>query len=149
VQRVRSVALPTHSTELSAAPPAASLDQARGDPFAAKPEEEAGMTVVNANLAIPDKASSRRIELDPVRMGLVFGVFATFLHSGWLLVVATTFGQPLLDLAFGLHFIAPAYSVTGFDVPTAVALLCSGFIGGALLGFVFALIWNSVAPVRR
>lgn len=73
-----------------------------------------------------------------ISVGAVFGVW----HLMWVTLVATGTAKPVLDLILKLHFLEFDYSLAPFAVSTAVTLVGLTFAIGAVLGFVFALVWN-------
>jgi hypothetical protein len=87
-----------------------------------------------------------RMMLNVPRLGLLVGGLMAGLHAFWVLLVATGWAQPLLDLIFWLHFVTPPYRVEAFEpVRAAVLVIVTGslgFLGGAVLAFV----WNRAGP---
>ena len=88
------------------------------------------------------------VRFDVARTGLVFGAFLGGLHALWAAVVASGWGQWLLDLIFRLHFIDPPYQVAAFEPGTAALLVSLTFMIGGLSGLAFALVWNALARPR-
>jgi len=82
------------------------------------------------------------VRLNVPRTGLTFGIFMALFHAGWAALVAAGWAQPLLDLIFRLHFIAPPYRVGAFDLVTAAALVGVTFVLGAVGASAFAAVWN-------
>jgi hypothetical protein len=82
------------------------------------------------------------------RTGLVFGTLLGGLHALWAGIVASGWGQWLLDLIFWLHFIDPPYHVAAFELGTAAQLVGLTFMIGGLSGLAFALVWNALARPR-
>ena len=85
------------------------------------------------------------LHFNVVRTGLVTGALLGGFHAVWAGIVASGWGQGLLDLIFRLHFIAPAYQVMPFDPGTAALLVGLTFTLGGLLGLTFALLWNALS----
>lgn len=73
-----------------------------------------------------------------ISVGAVFGVW----HSMWVSLVAFGVAKPILDLILKLHFLEFDYTLAPFAASTAITLVGLTFAIGALLGLVFALVWN-------
>lgn len=73
-----------------------------------------------------------------ISVGAVFGVW----HFMWVALVATGVAKPVMDFALRLHFLQFDYTLAPFAVSTAATLIGLTFAIGALLGLVFALVWN-------
>ena len=73
-----------------------------------------------------------------ISVGAVFGVW----HLIWVSLVAFGAAKPILDLILKLHFLQFGYTLAPFALSTAVTLLGLTFAIGAMLGLVFALVWN-------
>jgi hypothetical protein len=73
-----------------------------------------------------------------ISVGAVFGVW----HFMWVMLVATGVAKPVMDFVLRLHFIQFDYALAPFAVSTAAMLIGLSFAIGALLGLVFALVWN-------
>ena len=80
--------------------------------------------------------------IEPVRTGVIFGLFLTLVHAGWILLVALGWAQPLMDFVFWAHFITPPYSVAAFDAGRASMLLILVLGAGFALGALAAGLWN-------
>ena len=80
---------------------------------------------------------------NPLKVGLVFGIFLGLWHAGWAALVATGLAQKLLDFVFWLHFISPPYHVEPFALARAGMLVGVTFGVGLVGGFIGALIWNA------
>ena len=65
-------------------------------------------------------------------------------HLMWAMIVASGFGQPLIDFIFWLHFIRPVYVIEAFDPLRAAGLVLLTAIVGYAIGSAFALLWNRV-----
>jgi hypothetical protein len=73
-----------------------------------------------------------------ISVGAVFGVW----HLMWVALVATGVAKPIMDLVLKLHFIQLDYTLAPFALSTAITLVGLTFGIGAVLGLVFALVWN-------
>ena len=73
-----------------------------------------------------------------ISVGAVFGVW----HLMWVSLVASGVAKPILDLILKLHFLEFDYSLAPFAVSTAIVLVGLTFAIGAILGLIFALVWN-------
>jgi hypothetical protein len=83
---------------------------------------------------------------NPIRVGLVFGLFLAVYHACWSALVFTGFAQRFLDFIFWAHFIAPIYRVEPFELARAGILIGVVFGVGLAFGIVAALIWNALHP---
>jgi hypothetical protein len=83
-------------------------------------------------------------QVNPNKVGMVLGVFLGAWHLLWSIFVAFGWAQPLINFAFSLHFIMPAYTVGSFDTVTALMLIVITGAIGYVVGFVVATIWNKV-----
>lgn len=79
---------------------------------------------------------------NPVRVGLVFGLFLALWHACWSALVAAGLAQKLIDFVFWAHFITPVYHIEAFELPRAGILVGLTFGIGVVIGFVAALLWN-------
>jgi hypothetical protein len=73
-----------------------------------------------------------------ISVGAVFGVW----HLIWVSLVAFGIAKPILDLILKLHFLQFDYALAPFVLTTAMLLVGVTFAIGAVLGLVFALVWN-------
>ena len=79
---------------------------------------------------------------NPVKVGLVFGIFVALAHAGWSALVAVGQAQKLVNFIFWAHFIAPAWRVEPFDAMRAGILVGVTFAVAFIAGVVASLIWN-------
>jgi len=82
--------------------------------------------------------------LCPHHVGLSLGIFAALIHAVWAILVAVTVAQPVWDWIMPLHFVDMAMKVFPFSILTAVMLVVMAFIGGYVMGWLFAVIYNRV-----
>lgn len=80
-----------------------------------------------------------------ISVGVVFGVW----HLMWVTLVATGVAKPILDLILKLHFLQFDYALAPFLVSTAITLVGLTFAIGAVLGLLFALVWNWLSGVEK
>ena len=80
--------------------------------------------------------------VNPIRVGLVFGVFVGLAHAGWSALVAAGLAQKLVDFIFWAHFITPAWHVEAFDLARAGILVGVTFGVALFGGIVGGTIWN-------
>lgn len=76
------------------------------------------------------------------KLGLMIGIFAAFFHAVWALLVAIGVGQKSLDWIMPMHFLNNLYSVADFSFGIALLLIVMAFIGGYIIGWLFAALWN-------
>lgn len=80
-----------------------------------------------------------------ISVGAVFGV----LHLMWVALVAAGIAKPILDLVLKLHFLQLDYTLAPFVPSTAITLVGLTFAIGAMLGLIFALVWNWLSAVEK
>ena len=85
------------------------------------------------------------MRIDPVRTGLILGLFLALFHAGWALLVALGWAQGLMNFVFWAHFIAPPYRVEPFEGARAAMLMGFVFVVGTIMGWAAALLWNGLA----
>lgn len=85
------------------------------------------------------------MRIDPVRAGLIVGLFLALFHAAWAVLVAFGMAQPLMDFVFWAHFITPPYHVEPFEWARAAILVGFVFIVGAVMGMLAATLWNGLA----
>ena len=81
-------------------------------------------------------------QLSPAKAAISVGAVLGVWHLMWVTLVATGVAKPVMDLILKLHFLQFDYSLAPFVVSTAVTLVGLTFAIGAVLGLVFALVWN-------
>jgi len=74
-----------------------------------------------------------------ITLGLVFALC----HLGWAVFVAVG-GSGFLNWVMSTHFISTPFATSAFDVVTLITGLISAFIDGAVIGAVFAYIYNKL-----
>ena len=87
--------------------------------------------------------------LNAKQTGLTLGLFAAILHALWAIVVALGFGQALTNWKLGMHFISMSVTITAFSIGTAIMLVVMAFVGGYVIGWLFANLWNWSAKKVR
>ena len=81
------------------------------------------------------------------QVGLTLGIFAALCHLIWLIAVAIGI-QKFIDWILLLHSIQLDLALTSVVILNAVILIVLAFIGGYIVGYVFAAIWNWVAKKK-
>ena len=79
-------------------------------------------------------------QLNPNKVGLAVGTFYALFHFLWVIMVATGVAKPFLDWALSLHFLSLSYSVSNFQVGTALTLVVFAFASGYSVGWVLAML---------
>ena len=74
--------------------------------------------------------------------GVVVGSLIGLWHLIWTVLVAVGLAQVVINWIFRLHFIQPPYTVTAFNLGTAVTLIVVTSVIGFVVGWLFAAIWN-------
>ncbi len=80
--------------------------------------------------------------IDSKKTALALGFFFAGFHLVWSLLVLFGWAQAVLDFIFWIHMLRAVYLVDTFNLVAALALVVITFFIGALIGFVFAKIWN-------
>ena len=83
-------------------------------------------------------------QLNKNRLGLAVGYFAALMHLILAILVAISIANSVLGWILPLHFLALDVTFTSFSILTAIELIIAAFIGGYVVGWVFAAIWNWV-----
>ncbi len=83
-------------------------------------------------------------KLDGNKVGLALGIFAAICHLVWVIAVAIGI-QKFVDWILLLHSIQLDLTLTSVAILNAVLLIVIAFIGGYIVGWVFAAVWNWVA----
>ena len=81
-------------------------------------------------------------KLNKNKLGMTLGVFIALWHLVWALLVAVGIGENLLDWALPLHFVSMTFTILEFNIINALILVIAAFVGGYVMGWVFAALWN-------
>jgi len=82
------------------------------------------------------------VRLDPLRVGLAVGAVVGLWHLGWATLVALGGAKPILGFVLWIHFLQVPVTVEPFDAGRAAILVGLTFALAAVVGAVFAGIWN-------
>ena len=80
--------------------------------------------------------------INPGKVALSVGAVLGLWHLTWVTIVALGWAKPVMDFILRLHFINLQVDIAPFAIGTAVSLVAITFAIGAVIGFVFALVWN-------
>lgn len=80
--------------------------------------------------------------LNPSKAAIAVGAVFAVWHLMWVTLVAIGIAKAVMDFVLKLHFIQVEFTLAPFAIPTAAMLIGLTFLIGALLGLVFALVWN-------
>lgn len=83
-------------------------------------------------------------ELDMQKTALTVGLFFATVHVIWSVLILIGLAQPLLDLIFWLHMVAPPFKFTEFSLTQSLTVIAVAFAVGYFGGFLFSGIWNKV-----
>jgi hypothetical protein len=95
--------------------------------------------------AAQDDGAERRLSMrhfNPSNAAISVGTVLGAWHLLWVALVATGIAKPVLDFVLRLHFLQFEYTLAPFILSTAAMLVGLTFIIGALVGLLFALVWN-------
>jgi len=84
------------------------------------------------------------MQIEPLRAGLIAGLFLAVIHAAWALLVMVGWAQWLMNFVFWAHFITPVYHIESFEAGRAATLIGIVFVAGAAMGWVAALLWNNI-----
>jgi hypothetical protein len=68
-------------------------------------------------------------------------VFAAW-HAMWVVLVGVGWAAEVLKFILGLQFLRIDFKLAPYSPPTAISLVAITFCAGAVLGAIFALVWN-------
>ena len=88
------------------------------------------------------------MKLNPVRLGIFFGLFLALWHAFWAGLVALGWAQALMDFVFWAHFITPPWHIEAFAWERALVLVGFTFLVGAAIGIIGGWLWNRFASVE-
>ncbi|WP_309660927.1 hypothetical protein [Sphingomonas sp.] len=80
--------------------------------------------------------------LNPSKAAISVGAVFAVWHLMWVTLVAIGIAKAVMDFVLKLHFIQFNFTLAPFTISTAAMLVGLTFVIGALLGLVFALVWN-------
>ena len=80
--------------------------------------------------------------LNKNKVGLTVGVFVAIFHALWAVLVALGFAQTLINWVLPLHFVDMLVSVIAFTWVNALLITVMSFVGGYIMGWIFAALWN-------
>lgn len=73
-----------------------------------------------------------------VAVGTVFAAW----HITWVILVGVGWATEVLNFILELHFLKVDFKLSPYSAFTAFSLVVLTFCVGALLGAIFALVWN-------
>src|SRR5579872_3439072 len=80
--------------------------------------------------------------INPTKAAAAAGAVTGSWHLMWVTLVGIGWAKPVLDFVLQLHFIKLEYQLAPYAATTAAELVILAFVIGALVGFLFAIIWN-------
>jgi hypothetical protein len=81
-------------------------------------------------------------QLDRNKAGASVGLFLGGWHLIWSLLVASGWGQPIIDFVLWMHMVHLQYIVGPFELRAAAVLVLLTTLGGYAIGWLFAFVWN-------
>jgi hypothetical protein len=85
------------------------------------------------------------MKIDPIRLGIIFGLFLALFHAFWAALVALAWAQPLMNFIFWAHFITPPWHIEAFTWVRAFVLVGYAFLVGMGMGAMGGWLWNKFA----
>ncbi len=83
------------------------------------------------------------MKLNITKTALAFGLLSGLWHAGWSFLVFMGLAQKLLDAVYRVHFMNNPITVSGFSMIRAGKLVVLAFMMAYVVGWVFALLWNT------
>ena len=84
-------------------------------------------------------AKTFNVKKTAITLGLVFALC----HLAWAVFVVIG-GSSFVNWTAAIHFISTPFATSTFDLVTLIIGLISAFIDGAIIGAVFAYIYNKL-----
>lgn len=78
------------------------------------------------------------------KVAMTTGLFAGLVHLVWEVLVFLGAGQKFLNWKLSMHSLSSPVKVLPFSLGTAVGLIITALIGGYIVGWVFASIYNKM-----
>lgn len=85
-----------------------------------------------------------RISLDPKQVALSLGITAAIIHLIWSVILFIGVGPAVMNLWHRLCSYSIPFQIQPFDFGIAIEGFIATFILFALLGCLFAVVWNSI-----
>ena len=76
------------------------------------------------------------------QLALTVGIFAALMHALWGIAICIGRAQGMVNWALSMHFLSNPYTVQPFSIAGAAVLTVLAFLGGCIVGWVLAAIWN-------
>ena len=83
-----------------------------------------------------------------LKAGVMLGLVLGCMHAIWSALVATGWGQPVMDFLFWLHMISPAWKVQPFEPTIALFLILATATIGFVTGCLASVFWGLMSPNR-
>lgn len=85
------------------------------------------------------------MEISEKRAAISLGLLFAVLHIVWVVLVTAT-GGGMMGWCQSIHFLTTgaAYTALPFDLLTFIVGIVGAFIVGAVVGWLFAFIWNKM-----
>ena len=80
--------------------------------------------------------------LNPTKTGLALGGLVGGVHLVWSILIAFGWAQTLVNFSQWAHMVSVPVVVKTFDLSAAITVIVIAGIIGAVVGNVFARIWN-------
>ena len=81
--------------------------------------------------------------------GLSLGIILVLVHLLWFIIILLGLAQPLLSWIVESHFVKINIEIAQFNFITATLTLIRAFIGGYIIGWLFAFIYNKLAGGKK
>jgi hypothetical protein len=76
------------------------------------------------------------------QLGMTFGIVTASLHIIWVIAILTGVADWFMEWALSVHFVEFPYTIIDPTVTGTVALVALTFVGGYIIGWLLACVWN-------
>ncbi len=85
---------------------------------------------------------------DKHQMGMTFGIVTASLHIIWVIAIITGVADWFMEWALSIHFVEFPYEIIEPTITGTIALVALTFVGGYIIGWLLACVWNWLSKKR-
>lgn len=82
------------------------------------------------------------LKINEKQAGVTLGLLFAVLYAAWAVIVGMGLGQVLINWVQGIKFVSFSMLVGTVNWWTAIIGILAAFVCGAIIGWLFAKIWN-------